>query len=86
MSHVSDGLDIKAQITFMHRVLRAVVRSHPNPEALRDAWQEESSEALAHLGIQQVALDAADDVTQAYQKAFWQWAGLISEEVNRGGS
>lgn len=86
MSQVSDDLEIKAQITFMHRVLRAVVRSHPNPEALRDAWQEESSEALAHLGIRQVALDAADDVTQAYQKAFWQWTGLISEEAIRRGN
>ena len=85
MSRVSAELEITAQITFMHRVLRALVRSHPNPVEMRDAWQAESSEALTHLGIQQVALDAPDEVTRANQKAFWQWNGLIAEEVNRRG-
>ena len=35
--------------------------------------------------MRHVALDANDDVTQAYQQAFWQWTGLISEEVTRRG-
>lgn len=73
----------QAQITFMHRVLRAVVRSHPNPGALRDAWRDESSEALAQLGIHQVRLSAPGDVKHEFQQAFWQWNGVISEAAAR---
>lgn len=83
LGFAQEDLDLRAQVTFMHRALRAVVRSHPDPLALREVWLEESSEALAHLGIQQVGLAAPNDVTDAFQKAYWQWSGIIAEGTNR---
>lgn len=72
-------IEVQMQITFMHRVLRALVQTHPRRRALVEAWQTESSEALAHLGIQSVGLGATDEVGQAVEKAFWQWNSLIRE-------
>lgn len=71
-----------AQITFMHRVLRALVQTHPNPAALVEAWQQESSEALAHLGIQQMGLNSPAEVNDEFQKAFWQWNLVVREQVS----
>ena len=72
-------IEVQMQITCMHRVLRALVQTHPRRHALVEAWQTESSEALAHLGIQSVGLGATDEVGQAVEKAFWQWNSLIRE-------
>ena len=72
-----------AQITFMHRALRALVRSHPDPRALHDAWREESAAALSSLGIEQVRIDAPADVKGAFERAFWQWEEVVQEAVRR---
>ncbi len=71
--------EVRMQTIFMHRVLRALVQTHPRRHALVEAWQTESSEALAHLGIQTIGLGATDEVGQAVEKAFWQWNSLIRE-------
>jgi hypothetical protein len=72
-------IELHMQTIFMHRVLRALVQTHPRRHALVEAWQTESSEALAHLGIQSIGLGAADEVGQAVERAFWQWNSLIRE-------
>ena len=71
--------EVQMQMIFMHRVLRALVQTHPRRHALVDAWQSESSEALAHLGIQSIGLGATDEIERAVEKAFWQWNSLIRE-------
>lgn len=71
--------EVQMQMMFMHRVLRALVQTHPRRHALVDAWQSESSEALAHLGIQSIGLGATDGIERAVEKAFWQWNSLIRE-------
>ncbi|MBN4972884.1 hypothetical protein JY404_00315 [Stenotrophomonas maltophilia] len=76
----TEEVALHAQVTFMHRALRALVKTHPNPDALAEAWQQEASDALAHLGIQQLALDAPQDLKDEYQKAFWQWNEVIRDQ------
>lgn len=71
--------EVHMQMIFMHRVLRALVQTHPRRHALVEAWQTESREALAHLGIQSIGLGATDEVGQAVEKAFWQWNSVIRE-------
>lgn len=71
--------DTEVQMMFMHRVLRALIQTHPRRHALIDAWQTESSEALAHFGIQRIGISATDEVERAAEKAFWQWNSLIRE-------
>lgn len=72
-------IEVRMQTIFMHRVLRALVQTHPRRHALVEAWQTESSEALAHLGIQRIGLGATDEIGQAVEKVFWQWNSLIRE-------
>lgn len=76
---INPEIELRMQMTFMHRVLRALIQTHPRRHALVEAWQTESSEALAHLGIQSIGLGATDEVGQAVEKAFWQWNSLIRE-------
>ena len=76
-------IELQSQLTFMHRVLRAIVKSHPNPDGLLEEWQVESSEALAHLGIQEIRLDSPENVNDAFQRAFHQWNLVIREQVIR---
>lgn len=75
-----DEVALHAQVTFMHRVLRALVKTHPNPGALAEAWQQEASDALAHLGILQLGLNAPQDLKDEYQQAFWQWNEVIRDQ------
>lgn len=78
--------EVQMQMMFMHRVLRALVQTHPRRHALIDAWQTESSEALAHFGIQRIGIGATDKVERAAEKAFWQWNSLIREIPETGRS
>jgi len=71
--------EVQMQMIFMHRVLRDLVQTHPRRHALVDAWQSESTAALAHLEIQSIGLGATVEIERAVEKAFWQWNSLIRE-------
>ena len=63
------------------RVLRALIASHPNPKALREAWSRYVSPSLADASLSRVSDPGREPVHSAMLEALQDWDERLASDL-----
>lgn len=72
--------ELTARIAFTEVVLRALIASHPRPDALQTAFTEEAGALLTSRGITEVGVTSRH-LADVYQRLYWQWSSDFAEAL-----
>ena len=67
------------------RVLRAIIASHPDPDALREAWRRYAAPSIADASLSVATDPQRQAVHQALADALAQWDGYLAHDLPRRG-
>lgn len=63
------------------RMLRAIISSHPNPDALKEAWHRFSSTSIADVEMQIAADPARRKMHEALGEALTDWSKRLEQDL-----
>lgn len=74
--------DLQASHIAMTRMLRAIIATHPDPKALRDAWHRYAAMPVVEAEIQKAADPSKMVATQALLDELQQWNSILEEDLS----
>lgn len=75
--------DLQAGQIAQARVLRALIASHPDPDAMREAWRRYAAPSIAGAGISQATEPARRAVHDAMSQALADWDERLARDLLR---
>lgn len=73
--------DLQAAQIAQSRVIRAIIASHPAPDALREAWHRYASPAIAEASTAQIADPERHAVHSALAQAMSDWDARLERDL-----